>query len=73
MQVHPEVVVRLMQANGVTLAAKVGCSQNLWDLLKGKPILAELMHPIDKSSGDVIVQRARSLQHVDRGQDFVDL
>ena len=57
----------------VTLAAKFGCSQNLWELLKGKPILAELMHPIDKSSGDVIVQRTRSLQHVNRGQDFVDL
>ena len=60
----PEVVVRLMQTYWV--------SQNLWELLKGKPTLAELMRPIDKSSGDVIVQRT-SLQHVNRGQDFVGL
>ena len=37
--------------------AKFGCSQNLWELLKGKPILAELMRPIDKSSGDVTTNR----------------
>ena len=64
-RVHPEVVVKLMQTNGA--------SQNLWNLLKGKPTLAELMRPIDKASSDVILQLTRSLQHVNRGQNFFGL